>query len=165
MITNVKVTEAIAYDCGYRAGQEERATEMKALRAENERLARLLSKAAAHLYDMVGSLDRAEAQIIALIDGHTANARADGDIMAYQACEIDALTIDIAEATARLIEAHHKLTEQDAELRALRAGVAELEDAIKHALYTHETSGTIAPSSVKKMRDALLAERAKGGAA
>jgi len=66
MITNVKVTEAIAYDCGYRAGQEERATEMKALRAENERLARLLSKAAAHLYDMVGSLDRAEAQIIAL---------------------------------------------------------------------------------------------------
>ena len=42
-----------------------------------------------------------------------------------------------------------------AELRALRAGVAELEDAIKHALYTHETSGTIAPSSVKKMRDAL----------
>jgi hypothetical protein len=103
--------------------------------------------------------------ILALIDGHTANARADGDIMAYQACEIDALTIDIAEATARLIEAHHKLTEQDAELRALRAGVAELEDAIKHALYTHETSGTIAPSSVKKMRDALLAERAKGGAA
>jgi hypothetical protein len=42
-----------------------------------------------------------------------------------------------------------------AELRALRARVAELEDVIKHALYTHETSGTIAPSSVKKMRDAL----------
>jgi len=68
--------------------------------------------------------------ILALIDGHTANARADGDIMAYQACEIDALTIDIAEAKTRLIEAHHKLIEQDAELRALRARVAALEGAV-----------------------------------
>jgi hypothetical protein len=54
---------------------------------------------------------------------------------------------------------------RDAEVEALRAGVAELEDVIKHALYTHDTSGTIAPSSVKQMRAALLAERAKGGAA
>ena len=44
---------------------------------------------------------------------------------------------------------------RDAEVEALRARVAEVEDVIKHALYTHETSGTIAPSSVKKMRAAL----------
>ena len=44
---------------------------------------------------------------------------------------------------------------RDTEVEALRARVAELEDVIKHALYTHETSGTIAPSSAKKMRAAL----------
>jgi broad specificity phosphatase PhoE len=59
-MTDVTVTEAIAYDCGHRAGHAERDAEVAALRAENGRLLQLLAKAA----DTMG---RAEATVNALI--------------------------------------------------------------------------------------------------
>lgn len=45
-----------------------------------------------------------------------------------------------------------------AETQAMRERVRVLEEAVQHAVYTFETSGAVAPSSMKKLRAALTGE-------